>query len=58
VIDDVTITSRGGKRTKPNRRKKTNKKKKTTKKKRTAKKNKINKRKTKKIKIDLIKEHK
>jgi hypothetical protein len=58
VIDDVTITSRGGKRTKPNRRKKTNKKKKTTKKKRTAKKNKINKRKTKKIKIDFIKEHK
>ena len=50
AIDGVTITSRGGKRTKPNRRKKTNKKKKTIKKKRTAKKNKMNKRKTKKNK--------
>jgi hypothetical protein len=47
VIDDVTITSRGGKRRQKN---KINKKKKTIKKKRTAKKNKMNKRKTKKNK--------
>jgi hypothetical protein len=47
VIDDVTITSRGGKK---RQKTKINKKKKTIKKKRTAKKNKINKRKTKKNK--------